>query len=75
MKPNQLLKKSSPRLTEDVLIQQRAVRSMINKKNQTIKFLKGNLIFLLFNENEDGFDVHVKSVYIKQTSDLDKTKT
>lgn len=54
VKPNQLLKKSSPRLTEDVLIQQRAVLSMINKKKSNYQILERELNFFAF-QRERGW--------------------
>lgn len=71
MKPNQLYsKKVLPHLTEDVLIRQRTVRSLINKNKSNNRILRKELnLFVFHRERKDGFNVN------KATSDLDKAKT
>lgn len=71
MKPNQLYSKEVlPHLTEDVLIQQRTIRSLINKNKSNNRILRKELnLFVFHRERKDGFNVN------EATSDLDKTKT
>lgn len=71
MKPIQLYsKKVLPHLTEDVLIRQRTVRSLINKNKSNNRILRKELnLFVFHRERKDGFNVN------KATSDLDNTKT